>query len=387
MIEQLERLWAAGTLDKDTHAKRPIVLTNQVAFFAAIAPVPYQLFYLIYDLGQYLGVFLANIAFTLVYMGVIGLNYLGWNREARITMLCNACVHALVATAFVGAETGIQLFYFAIGCFLALSYDRGHGGRFVAMMCVIGCLFLIAHFGFPVERALSPLPGDYTPIMFAISAVAVLMLLGGFSMLFRKEIDDAHLALIQTNEQLTELSTTDTLTGLGNRRQLDAQLARACQRLRRRFQPLSLIMCDVDHFKVYNDNLGHPAGDACLQRVADALSKAVMRKGDTVARYGGEEFAVVLPNTDAQGAMLVAQALRAAVQDLEIPHIPQTGQPFVTISIGVATLASPAPDTSPSEMLARADEALYLAKANGRNRVEALAVVRPKPAAKQTAAG
>lgn len=387
MTEQLKRLWAAGTLGKTAQAKRPIVLTNQVAFFAAVATLPYQLFYLFYDLGQYLGVFLSNIAFTIVYATVIGLNYLGWNREAKVTMLSNACAHALVATMFVGSEAGIQLFYFVIACFLALSYDRRHGGRFMVSLCVFGCLFLIAHFGFPMDRAFSPPPAALIPLMFALSAIAVLLLLGGFAMLFRKEIDDAQQALIQTNKQLTELSTTDTLTGLGNRRQLDAHLARACQRLRRRFQPLSLIMCDVDHFKIYNDNLGHPAGDACLKQVADALSKAVMRKGDTVARYGGEEFAVVLPNTDAQGALLVAQALRAAVQALELPHIPQTGQPFVTISIGVATLAGPAPDTSPAEMLARADEALYLAKANGRNRVEALAVKRQQPTLIKTLAG
>ena len=382
LTEQLKRLWAAGTLGKTAQAKRPIVLTNQVAFFAAVATLPYQLFYLFYDLGQYLGVFLANIAFTVIYAAVIGLNYLGWNSEAKITMLSNACVHALVATMFVGSEAGIQLFYFVIACFLALSYDRRHGGRFMVSMCVVGCLFLIAHFGFPMNLAFSPLPAPFTPLMFALSAIAVLLVLGGFAMLFRKEIDDAHQALIQTNEQLTELSTTDTLTGLGNRRQLDTHLARACQRLRRRFQPLSLIMCDVDHFKLYNDNLGHPAGDACLKQVADALSKSVMRKGDTVARYGG-----VLPNTDAQGALLVAQALREAVQALELPHIAKTGQPYVTISIGVATLASPAPDTSPAEMLARADEALYLAKANGRNRVEALAVKRQHPTLIKTLAG
>lgn len=382
----LTPLWAAGTLDRSSQAKRPIVLTNQVAFFAGVAPLPYQLFFIVYSLGEYLGIFLANAAFTLVYMGVIGLNYLGWNREAKILMLGNSCAHALVATAFVGSEVGIQLFYFAIGCFLALSYDRGHGGRFMVMMFGIGCLFLIAHFGFPAERALSPLPSGYIPVMFALSAIAVLLLLGGFSMLFRKEIDDAHQALIETNQQLTELSTTDTLTGLGNRRQLDAQLARACMRLRRRFQPLSLIMCDVDHFKIYNDNLGHPAGDACLKQVAEALSKAVLRKGDLVARYGGEEFAVVLPNTDAEGALLVAQALRKAVLDLKLPHIQQTEQSYVTISVGVATLNSPAPDTSPSEMLARADEALYLAKANGRNRVEALAVLPQQTKPKRAAA-
>lgn len=133
--------------------------------------------------------------------------------------------------------------------------------------------------------------------------------------------------------------------------------------------PLSLILVDADYFKALNDRYGHPEGDRCLKALASALRDHLKRPSDIVARYGGEEFAVLLPGTDAAGAQVIAEKLRAAVAGLGIPH---EGHPLghITVSLGVATLI-PVPSLQTIDLIARADAALYRAKAGGRNRVEA----------------
>ncbi|NRF71103.1 diguanylate cyclase [Aquincola sp. S2] len=172
--------------------------------------------------------------------------------------------------------------------------------------------------------------------------------------------------------RLRELASVDGLTGIANRRVFDEVLARECQRAQRSGPPLSLVMADIDHFKRYNDRHGHQAGDDCLRQVARAIATAVGRVGDLAARYGGEEFAVVLPNTDAAAAALVAERIRAAVAALALPHGASETAACVTVSLGVATLAAqplPGAADTPQTLLARADQALYRAKAAGRNRV------------------
>jgi diguanylate cyclase (GGDEF)-like protein len=130
--------------------------------------------------------------------------------------------------------------------------------------------------------------------------------------------------------------------------------------------PLSLILCDIDFFKRYNDTYGHQAGDACLRRVADSLRFCARRSVDLVARYGGEEFAVILPNTTAGGAFQVAEEIRTVVNTLKIDHAQSAVSQHVTLSLGVACM-HPTPNTTPSMLIAAADAALYQAKAAGRN--------------------
>ena len=177
----------------------------------------------------------------------------------------------------------------------------------------------------------------------------------------------AETALQEAHEKLRILADIDELTQIGNRRRFDRQLNLEWKRLQREGLPLSLIMCDVDCFKLYNDNYGHQRGDKCLKAIARALSKQVKRSIDRVARYGGEEFAIILPNLDSFGAGQVADAINQAVEQLKIPNKASFVSDYITLSLGVATLI-PKNGQSPDELVKYADSALYEAKRLGRNR-------------------
>ena len=174
--------------------------------------------------------------------------------------------------------------------------------------------------------------------------------------------------LADANVHLQRLNGQDGLTGIANRRRFDEVMGNEWQRGCRTGQPLSLLMCDVDHFKLYNDSFGHLAGDLCLQKVAAVLIGNLKRPGDLAARYGGEEFAVVLPDTDAKGAMVVAEGCRRFLENLAIPANNSSGAGVVTMSVGVATMR-PTSTAVADSMLLEADRALYSAKENGRNTV------------------
>ncbi|MGF7154912.1 GGDEF domain-containing protein [Novosphingobium gossypii] len=176
-----------------------------------------------------------------------------------------------------------------------------------------------------------------------------------------------------SRRRLLTASQQDHLTGLLNRRGFDAAFHREVRRARRAATPLSLLIIDIDWFKAYNDSLGHQAGDRCLGLVADALGGCLRRAGDLACRYGGEEFAVILPETDEDGASAVAANCRQAVEALAIPH-PESSYGQITVSVGIAWTGAVAGAgtilTDASQMFAKADAALYTAKRNGRNRCE-----------------
>ena len=173
--------------------------------------------------------------------------------------------------------------------------------------------------------------------------------------------------LAAANRELEKLSRQDGLTGIANRRYFDSYLVTEVRRGARERQSLSLILSDVDHFKAFNDCYGHQAGDDCLRRVAAALSSAGRRPADLAARYGGEEFAMVLPGTVLEGAIDVAQAVSRVIEGLGIPHARSAVNPKVTLSQGIVSL-TPEKETSSEDLIQRADQALYLAKQQGRNR-------------------
>lgn len=182
------------------------------------------------------------------------------------------------------------------------------------------------------------------------------------------ELERANRSLQRANRALARRSLVDPLTGVANRRHLEEVLDAEWRRAIRARRPLSLLLVDVDHFKAYNDSAGHLAGDRCLREVARVLGEVMRRSGELVARYGGEEFAVVLPDSDGAGAVLVAAALRARLAAREIAHPASALGPWVTVSIGVATHI-PRHGEEPSLLIARADRALYRAKELGRDRV------------------
>jgi diguanylate cyclase (GGDEF)-like protein len=169
-------------------------------------------------------------------------------------------------------------------------------------------------------------------------------------------------------DELQRLATRDGLTSVANRRSFDDMLNMEWRRASRESRALSLLMVDVDFFKRFNDTYGHQGGDECLRHVAAAMSGVVKRASDAVARYGGEEFAILLPATEPDGALIVAERIRAAVTALRLPHSGSEVADHVTVSIGVASIQVTG-NGVPSSLVAAADAALYRAKYTGRNRV------------------
>ncbi len=173
-----------------------------------------------------------------------------------------------------------------------------------------------------------------------------------------------------SRNELERLAVIDVLTGLANRRRLDQYLAAEWHRARRERTPLAVAMFDVDHFKLFNDGYGHLKGDECLQKAGAALREALRRKTDLAARYGGEEFCVVMPLTNEEGALIVAEEIRAAIEAMAHPHEYAPGTGVVTVSAGVAAVV-PDADGTLEKLMAQADAALYASKRGGRNRVTA----------------
>ncbi len=252
--------------------------------------------------------------------------------------------------------------------------------------------------GIEVARRIrqSERPGEWTPIIFltarsddrAIEAgieaggddylakpVSFVVLAAKLRAMLRLAHAQQNLLLLtrrldEANQKLRRLTNLDGLTGIANRRGFDDKLAREWARCRREERPLALLMIDVDHFKAFNDSLGHLAGDDTLKIVAATIAGSLKRPGDMAARYGGEEFAVVLPNTDLAGARHIAERIRENVEKLRIPHPAQGTAEHVTISVGGA-VAHPAklPAMPANRLIDFADAALYQAKKAGRNRV------------------
>jgi diguanylate cyclase (GGDEF)-like protein len=192
----------------------------------------------------------------------------------------------------------------------------------------------------------------------------------------QKQLRDTNLALTRSqnqlqklNQELQHLVNLDGLTQIANRRRFDQYLNQEWNRMRREKKPLSLIICDVDYFKKYNDFYGHQLGDDCLKKIANAITLNLKRPGDLVARYGGEEFGIILPHTDQKGAFYLAQNIQLLLQQLAIVHQPSPINDCVTISMGIATII-PNSNYEVTDLIKFADQALYSAKNQGRDRIE-----------------
>ena len=193
-----------------------------------------------------------------------------------------------------------------------------------------------------------------------------------------------HLEVKRRQDALKGLTLRDGLTGIANRRRFDEALNEEWSRAARSRTPLSLIMIDVDHFKLYNDNYGHASGDACLRNIAAALVDSLLRPVDLLARFGGEEFVCLLPSTDETGALQVAERFKAGVAALAIPHEHSKTRPVVSISLGVATLI-PIAEARPEILVVEADNRLYDAKRRGRNLIVGSAPGPSTPAQNENA--
>lgn len=194
------------------------------------------------------------------------------------------------------------------------------------------------------------------------------------------ELAKANDELEKRNDELQRLSSIDGLTGISNRRTFDDSMVKEWARIKRSKceTELSLVMIDIDKFKLYNDGYGHQQGDDCLKQVAWELNKCIKRDSDLLARYGGEEFVAILPSTSLEGAKHFAEEMRAHVEKLAIPHEYSSSGDIVTLSLGVATFI-PDNNNSPEHLIEAADKALFKAKENGRNQVmEAAELLYPK---------
>jgi diguanylate cyclase (GGDEF)-like protein len=185
--------------------------------------------------------------------------------------------------------------------------------------------------------------------------------------------------LARSNQTLQEMSNTDPLTGLANRRSFDISLSQAWQTAATARSCIAMLMIDVDHFKLFNDTAGHLEGDRCLGAVARAIADHVRRGNDLAARFGGEEFVVLMPATDQDEAHEIAERIRIAIAALRVFHPARIGRGFVSVSIGVAAMTPGAPGVTSTALLAAADDAMYAAKTAGRDRV--MRAERPLPAA------
>lgn len=181
-----------------------------------------------------------------------------------------------------------------------------------------------------------------------------------------RELERSNAALREANRRLQDLSMLDGLTQLANYRHFESFLGQIWGLMQRRREPVSLLLCDVDYFKQYNDTYGHQAGNECLRAIANVLSELAHRSSDLAARYGGEEFILLLPGLEAEQARRFATRIQRRITELAIPHSASEVAAVVTVSIGVAALA-PSAENRPQQLFKLADEALYRAKSRGRN--------------------
>jgi len=257
--------------------------------------------------------------------------------------------------------------------FLVVELGVGGGALGACVVAAIGSIYTVAGHGALARDQASTLEQRILILqMFLATAVlsvdVVGLVLGDLKHSAMVE-EAARVRLSDALDTLEGVARVDATTRIANRRRLDEVLEEEWQRAIRQRVNLSILLLDIDHFKSYNDHYGHLAGDECLRLVAEVVGHTLRRSGDIVARFGGEEFAIVLPNTDAAGALETAEKIQLAIRSAAIAHA-ATGKGVLTVSIGSAT-ASPQREEPATALLAAADHALYQAKRGGRDRVEA----------------
>ncbi len=297
-----------------------------------------------------------NVASVLAYVAAFLLARRGRTEAAILLAAGEIVVHAVLATTVIGWSCGFGAYIVLALPVLVVSGVRPRAFKVAGVLC-LAALYLGLDAAFAGRRPAMAIAPFVVSSLHYFNAVAVMAILSLLAAIYAYVIE-------QTQGALRELASSDSLTGLRNRRAMLDLMHYAESRLQRGPESLFFIMCDLDRFKAINDAFGHATGDAALQAVSRALA-GCLRSADAIARWGGEEFLVMLAGTDEAGAVLVAERMRRAVEELRI--VSPTGRSVrVTMSVGVATLR---PQETAERAIARADAAQYRVKGEGGNRV------------------
>jgi len=303
---------------------------------------------------------------------------------ARQFIIGSTATAAVWSVGFVTIGLSLPLVYLTLfllviggicaGAFTSMGTHRVAYLVFLAVM-YLPVLIKLGVTGTPLAATMGVVVAMFTLMLVLTHGVGYRMLVDGIRIRIENQnlvrrLERANNRLEIANIELGTQAETDGLTGVGNRRFFEQRLAQEWARALRHGSDIACLMTDVDHFKEYNDRYGHASGDECLKRIAKILAGGIKRSTDIVARYGGEEFVILLPETSLDGARAVAERLRKSVADLGIPNEDAPGTKQVSISLGVAC-TRPEHDSKRQAVVAAADEALYAAKRNGRNRVMA----------------
>lgn len=347
----------------DPRTAQRVRLVNRVALLVAVLLLPYLAVFA--ALGQ-VGNAAMQVLGSTTLLGAIRLNHLGRFELARAVTLIIG--NLMVAGMFIrlGSGSGIEAYGFAAVVAPLFFYPDRNWRAIGSFVGLTVSLMVGAQLLFADQAPVSPLPPAFEPWFYIGSMAGGLLTTFAFVLYFYLESNRLEQSLTSVNQQLQLLADTDALTGIANRRKIELTLQSECGRAVRGKSVLSLVMLDVDHFKAYNDGYGHQAGDLALQKLAEVLSAVARRPSDLAGRYGGEEFVLLLPDTDLAGACLVAERIRDQVEQLRIPHCGSVASPWLTCSLGVATVL-PKDSSAGAELHKLADAALYRAKHAGRN--------------------
>ncbi len=367
--------------EADTQRQR----SRQMVVSGLISVVIYCLF-LINDYSFRPDTFTTALMLRVGVMLPFGLPILWWvsrgvSAAQRETLMASTVIVATVISCLIVAESTVPYSYldvFSFGLILLVG-NIVYSLRF-SYACVSSAIsiLIILVFVLPYE----PMPPEVKRLaMFTIIAQALFTLVANYRFEQSERTSYLHVLkeklragyYLQDNQKLTRMSVTDSLTNLANRRQFDAVLPIRWQEAADKGLCLGLMVIDIDHFKAYNDYYGHPQGDVCLRQVAKAM-QANSRDSDLVVRFGGEEFLVLMTNATPEAAKPAAERIRCSVEALGIPNHGVSAHSIVTISVGVAVLR-PTVGLTPADLLLKADEALYEAKRQGRNRIREASLV------------
>lgn len=297
---------------------------------------------------------LSVILFTLV---LVYLYRTGDTLSAVIVTAAEVIVHQAVAVYYLGWDCGFQYYLLCVSDFVFLARFRSKWAP--TLLSGVSVSIMVALYFLKAPAWPPPFPEQVAQGLYVFNLLSAAGLLVLFSLVYNRMVS-------QQEEALRKLSSLDGLTGLTNRRRFDELLQINWSRCSRSGGPLSLIILDVDFFKLYNDAYGHQQGDECLRRVARVLASSLKRVDDVAARYGGEEFVCLLPHTPRDGAREIAERIVTSVRALQLPHAGSKAHEHVTISAGVATVQDFQNDDT-AALLESADRALYSAKEKGRN--------------------